>query len=268
MIGRAFAIALLFCLAASAQDLYEATSLLGRKLYALPNDSALVLKLSKAKAANRQYKEAIAICTEGLKTFPNNADLYLERGHRELGLRQFKAALGDLKRSVELNPKQLEAQYHLGMAYYFLRQFDDAAKAFGRALDLAQTSDDLIDGSNWRYVSLRRAGHKDAAAQVLTRITPDIKNKEPHLFFYLQLLHFYQGVISESQVLPKKPSGPADIEGELSYNTTNYGLGNWHLYNNDPAGARQFFQNAVTGNAWNSWGFIGSEIELANIAKK
>ena len=32
-----------------------------------------------------------------------------------------------------------------------------------------------------------------AAAQVLNRITPDIRNTEPHLYFYLQLLHFYRG---------------------------------------------------------------------------
>jgi tetratricopeptide (TPR) repeat protein len=268
MMRHALAIALLFGFAASAQDLFETTSLLGRKLYALPDDPALVIKLSKAKAANRQYRESVAICTGGLASAPNNPDLYLERGHRKLGLREFKAALADLNRSVELNPKQLEAQYHLGMAYYFLRQFDSAAKSFGRALDLAQTPDDVIDCSNWCYVSLRRAGQKEAAAKVLARITPDIKNKEPHLYFYLQLLHFYQGVISESQVLPPRPSGPSDIEGELSYNTVNYGVGNWHLYNGDPFQARQFFQNAVTGNAWNSWGFIGSEIELADTAKK
>jgi hypothetical protein len=154
------------------------------------------------------------------------------------------------------------------MAYYFLRQFESASKSFGRALDLAQSSDNLIDCSNWRYVSLRRAGQTAAAAEVLKRITPDVKNKEPHLYFYLQLLHFYQGVISESQVLPPKPSGPNDIEGELSFNTVNYGVGNWHLYNNDPGHARAFFQNAVNGNAWNSWGFIGSEIELAKGTKK
>ena len=284
--GTVFVVALVLSSIGFAQKpQLELTSLLGRPLYALADDDGsinaarqklaadpksidLILKLSKAQAAKRQYREAIATCTAGLVSAPDSADLHLERGHRELGLREFKAALQDLNRAVELDPKQLEAQYHLGLAYYFLRQFQSAAKSFGHACDLAKTSDSLIDCSNWRYVSLRRAGEKADAAQALSRITPDVKNTEPHLYFYLQLLHFYQGKISEQQLLPAKPAGPQDIEGELSFNTINYGDGNWHLYNNnDQAGATGFFQKVVTGYAWNSWGFIGSEIELANSKK-
>ena len=62
---------------------------------------------------------------------------------------------------------------------YFLRQFQNAADSFGRALDLAQNNDSVIDGSNWRYVSLRRNGQTAEAARVLARITPDVKNIEP-----------------------------------------------------------------------------------------
>jgi len=257
----------------------ELTSLLGRKLYGLPDDGsiraakkavatnpkdvALILQLSKAQAARRQYREAVTTCTSGLAVAPVNADLHLERGHRELGLREFSQALVDLKRAVELNPKQLEEFYHLGLAHYFLGQFGEAAQSFGDALKLAQTSDSVIDCSNWLYVSLRRAGQAEAAARALSRITPDIKNKEPHLLFYLRLLRFYQGTLSESQVMPAKPAGANDIEGELSFDTVSYGVGNWHLYNNNADAARAIFQKVVTGFAWNSWGFIGSEVWLA-----
>src|SRR5437660_12544741 len=71
----------------------ETTSLLGRKLYALqdsnemiagakallatdPNNVPLRLKLARAEAAKRQYREAIATCAEGLKIAPRNSDLY------------------------------------------------------------------------------------------------------------------------------------------------------------------------------------------------
>ena len=258
----------------------EVNSLLDRKLFALPDadgsiraaqeslaadpkNVALVLKLSKAQAAKRQYREAVITCTRRLQTVPDDADLYVERGHRELGLREFKAALGDLSRAVELDPTQLDAQYHLGMAYYFLRQFGSSAQAFGRALALAKTPDSVIDCSNWFYVALRRDGQDAVAAQVLKRITPGVKNTEPHLYFYLRLLRFYQGVLTESQVLPPTPTGPDDVEGELSFDTVNYGVGNWHLYNHHSAQARGFFEKVVRGSAWNSWGFIGSELELA-----
>ncbi len=282
----------LLCLAVTAQKEsqlpegpLEATSLLGRKLYALPDDDGairvaqeglsatpanadLALKLSKAQAAKRQYREAVATCTTALAKAPDNAALYLERGHRELGLREFKAADADLNKAVELDPKQLDSYYHLGLAHYFLGDFEQAAQSFAHALSLAQNTDSVIDCSNWLYVSRRRGGQAHAAAQVLKRITPDMKNTEPHLYFYLRLLHFYQGTISESDVLPPAPKGPTDLEGELSFDTTNYGVGNWHLYEkSDPAGADEFFHNVVKGYAWNSWGFIGSELELAKAAR-
>lgn len=75
---------------------FEVTSGLGRKLYALPDDQSVidarrslaadpksverVLRLSKAEAARRQYREAVATSTQGLAFAPKNADLYLERG--------------------------------------------------------------------------------------------------------------------------------------------------------------------------------------------
>src|SRR4051812_37690059 len=73
----------------------EATSLLGRTLYAFPDsdgsiaaakaslaadpeNAALRLKLARAQAAKRQYREAITTCKEGLAYAPTNVDFYLE----------------------------------------------------------------------------------------------------------------------------------------------------------------------------------------------
>jgi tetratricopeptide (TPR) repeat protein len=195
--------------AGAAHGALEVTSGLGRQLYALPDDQGVidarkalaaepknverVLALSKAEANRRQYREAVATSTEGLGFAPNNADLYLERGHRELGLREFRKARSDLEQATRIAPQMLDGYYHLGLSHYFLGEFDQAAASFGKARDLAKTDDSLIDCSNWLYVSLRRAGKEQEAAQVLTRITPAVKNTEPHLLFYLRLLHFYQG---------------------------------------------------------------------------
>jgi|SRR5579862_142843 len=261
----------------------ELTSDLGRKLYSLPDDesvinarkslaadpknAALVLQLSKAQAGRRQYLEAVATCTEGLVFAPKNADLYLERGHRELGLREFKAAKDDLERATRLAPEMLDAYYHLGLAHYFLGEFDRAAASFEKARALAKNNDSLIDCSNWLYVSLRRAGKEQEATQVLTRITPEVKNTEPHLYFYLRLLHFYQGQLTEEAVLPPPAAGPEDLEGELAYDTVGYGVGNWRLYHHNVSGAADLFRSVVKGEAWNSWGFIGSEMELVRGAK-
>src|SRR5579863_6778747 len=220
----------LFCQGNDApRGALETTSRLGRKLYALPDDSAILearqalsadpknpekfVLLSRAQAGRRQYREAVETCTQGLQVAPKSADLYLERGHRELGLREFEKARTDLQEAARLSPEMLDAHYHLGLAHYFLREFDQAAASFEKARALAKSDDSLIDCSNWLYVSLRRAGREKDASSVLLRITPQVNNTEPHLFFYLRLLHFYQGQLTEQAVLPPPPSGPQDLEG-------------------------------------------------------
>jgi tetratricopeptide (TPR) repeat protein len=263
---------------AGGRGAFEVTSGLGRKLYALPDDQSVidarkrlaadpknvdrVLQFSKAEAARRQYREAVATSTRGLAFAPKSADLYLERGHRELGLREFKPALKDLEQATSLAPENLDTHYHLGLAHYFLGEFDEAAASFAKARVLAKTDDSLIDCSNWLYVSLQRAGKQEQAAQVLARITPEVKNTEPHLYFYLRLLHFYQGQLTAEAVLPPPPAGPEDVEGELSFNTVSYGVGNWRVYHQQRSDAIGLFRNVVKGEAWNSWGFVGSELEL------
>ena len=267
--------------AKASKGAFEVTSLLGRKLYAQPDDGSvaaarkklaadpkdakLVLALSQAQAGRRQYREAIATCTKGLAFAPDDADLYIERGHRELGLREFKAAERDLSHAASLDPAKLDAFYHLGLAHYFQGQFAAAAESFQKARALAKNDDSLIDCTNWLYVSLRRAGESAGAAEALKRITPETKNTEPHLLFYLRLERFYQGKLTEKDVLPRKPADPNDTEAELAFDTVTYGVGNWRLYNNhDAKGADALFRQVVTGQAWNAWGFVGSEVALAH----
>jgi tetratricopeptide (TPR) repeat protein len=177
-------------------------------------------------------------------------------------LREFKPAMKDLEQAAQFAPQMLDAHYHLGLAHYFLGEFDAAAASFELARSLAKNDDSLIDCSNWLYVSLRRAGKERQAEQVLARITPEVKNTESHLYFYLRLLHFYQGKLTAEAVLPPPPAGPSDLEGELAFNTVTYGVGNWRVYHHDRSGAIDLFKNVVKGEAWNSWGFIGSEQEL------
>lgn len=260
---------------------FELTSQLGRKLYALPDndairaarqklaeqpqDAKLALALSLALAGQRQYREAVAVDTKALATSPDNAALLLERGHRELGLRRFAAAQRDLERATKLDPKQLQAFYHLGLSHYFQGQFAAAAANFAHARRLATTDDDRIDCSNWLYVSDQRAGRPKDAAAVLELIPPSMSNHDPHIAFYLRLIRFYQGSVPADQLQPPKPTDPNDIEAELAYDTVTYGLANWHLYHHDAAAALPLFRSVVSGQAWNAWGFVGSETDLAHL---
>lgn len=268
-----------------AQNL-EVTSALGRKFYSLPDDKGtvaaaekalradpknpdLMLKLSLAHAGVREYRESTAVCTRGLKIAPEHAGLLLERGHREVGLREFAKARMDLEHAARLDPKNPEVYYHLALSHYFVGEFADAADAWRHAVENAPTLDSRINSSNWWYASLRRAGKKEEAEKALATITPEMKNTEPHTFFYLSLLRFFQGRMPEGEAVPPQPAaGNKDDEPELRFDTVGYGVGNWYLYNGNAAKAQEYFERVVQGNVWMTWGYIGSEIEVARAGKK
>jgi tetratricopeptide (TPR) repeat protein len=258
----------------------ELTSRLGTKLYAMPDDEAelkakasvaadphnvaLLLMLSKAQAARRQYKEAVATDTAGLAIDPKNADLLLERGHRELGLRQFAAARKDLEQAAKINSTMPDVFYHLALSHYFVGEFAEAAQAFARCRELAPDMDSVIDDTNWLYASLRRAGKDAEAAEALKAVGPQV-TASGHPAIYLRLVHLYQGRLGPDESQSPRPA-KGDAEADLMFTTTSYGTGNWYLFEkHDASKAKPIFASVVEGASWNAWGFIGSEVELVRM---
>ena len=84
-----------------------------------------------------------------------------------------------------------------------------------------------------------------------------------HTVFYFNLVRFYQGRKSEAEVLPPAPQDPADTEAELAFDTIAYQMGNWQLYNGNAAKAKEYFERVSKGHVWVTWGFVGSETEVA-----
>lgn len=258
----------------------EVTTKLGAKFQSLPDDKGavpaaqknlakdprspeLLLKLAQAQISVWQDREAVATLDRAIKLAPTRAALYTERGHRELPLREFARARQDLEHASTLDPKDMAAYYHLGLAHYFLREFSPAADAFRHAVDTAPNTDERINSTNWLYAALRRAGRNEEAAKALELVPPEMTFKEPHTQFYLNLVRFFQGRMSEADALPPEPpAGNTDQETELKFDTVAYGIGNWHLYNGHTDKALDYFRRVAKGHVWITWGFIGSEQEL------
>jgi tetratricopeptide (TPR) repeat protein len=266
--------------AATVQTRLEFTSKLGAKFYSLPDEKAtiaeaekklaadsknpaLLLKLAQAQFTVWEDKEAVKTLTRALVISPRDAALLIERGHRELPLREFAKARADLTRGAALDPKNMAAYYHLGLSHYFLGEFAESAEAFHHAVETAPDTDERINATNWLYASLRRAGKKEEAAKALEAVPADMTNKAAHTKFYLNLVRFFQGRMSESDALPPEPpAGNTDQEVELPFDTVAYGIGNWHLYNGEPAKAQEYFHRIMKGHVWITWGFVGAETEL------
>jgi tetratricopeptide (TPR) repeat protein len=265
--------------AAPAQTKLEITSKAGTKFYSLadekgvvaaaqanlaadPKNPDLLLKLAQAQVSVWQDREAVETVTRALAISPQSADLYTERGHRELPLREFARARTDLSRAVALNPKIMAAYYHLGLAHFFLGEFSPAADAFRHAVETAPNTDERINSTNWLCAALFRAGRKDEALKAADAIPAEMTNQEPHTKFYLNLVRFFLGKMSESEALPPEPpAGNTDQEAELPFDTVAYGIGNWHLAGGDTAKAQEYFRRILKGRVWITWGFVGAETE-------
>jgi tetratricopeptide (TPR) repeat protein len=104
----------------------QATSLLGRPLYAMPLDPDTMVRrgreLAQAQADFREdpldegniiwfgrrlaylgrYKQAIAVYSDGLDVHPDSYKLLRHRGHRYITIRRFDDAIADLSRAAAL----------------------------------------------------------------------------------------------------------------------------------------------------------------------
>ena len=130
-------------------------------------------------------------------------------------------------------------------------------------MDLAPDTDERINSTNWLYASLRRANRQSDAAQAAAAITPEMTNTAPHTLHYLNLVRLFQGRMTEASVVPPEPPRDgSDTEAELRFDTVAYGVGNWHLYNGEPAKAQEYFRRVLQGKVWITWGFIGAGKEI------
>lgn len=236
-----------------------------------------IIWLGRRTAYLEHYKDAIFIFTEGIEEFPADARLYRHRGHRYLTLRCFDAAIADFEKAAKLikgKPDEIEPDglpnarniptstlhsniwYHLGLAYYLKGDFRRALSAYREAEKVSTNPDMLVATTHWLYMTLRRLGREDEANKALVKITDDfdiIENAD-----YYKLIRIYKGQLKAADVLAEI-SKNAD---SLSNATLGYGLGNWFLYNGQPAEAEKLFRKVTAGNQWASFGYIAAESEL------
>jgi len=228
-----------------------------KKLAADPTNVELVLALGKAQADVWRFDDAIATYSKGLEANPDDARLWLNRGHRKITMRRFDEALRDLNNAKLFDDKIVEVWYHLALVHYLRGDFNKAWPIWEHTRELGKTDDNLASSSDWLYMTLRRLNKTVEAAKVLEKINKGMKiTGSP---FYHHRLLFYKGQMKESEIFD-----PAKA-GDLEMATVGYGLGNWYLYNGNPAKAKEFFQKIVSGKYWPAFGFIAAEVELARM---
>jgi len=242
-----------------------------------PGDADAAIWLGRRTAYLWRYREAIDLFTEGLRKHPDDPRLYRHRGHRYLTVRDFDRAVADLERAAQLiegTPDEIEPDgapnaagiptstlhtnifYHLGLAYYLKGDFENALTAYRRCLDASDNNDMYVATADWLYMTLRRLGRDDEAADLLEPISGGMDLLE-NTAYHRRLL-MYKGELDPEALL--------DVgEGEdpaLTFATQGYGVGNWYLYNGRTEQAAAVFRRVLEGSYWAAFGYLAAEADL------
>jgi tetratricopeptide (TPR) repeat protein len=222
-----------------------------------PRNVDLIMRLGIAQSGARQFREAIESFSRGIALEPNNAMLYRWRGHRYLSVRELDRAQADFRRGLALDSTIYGIWYHLGVLRFVRGDFRGAAEAFARAQPRAPDAGELAGATDWRWMSLARAGRR-AEADSMLRTRPD---SLPTTVAYRQRLRLYRGEIGPDSVFT-----PADT-GDVAVATLSYGIGNWYLVRGDSAQARRWFERSVASGGWPAFGFIAAEADLRRLRR-
>ena len=231
--------------------------------------------LGRRLAYLQRYPEAIATFTDGLQRFPDSYRLYRHRGHRHISVRDFDAAIADLERAYALMPKgisetepdgipnalgvplsstQFNVLYHLALAHYLKGDFEAAEPIWHECLEYSTNPDLLVATKDWLYMTLRRLGDEDAAAEVLTAITPELEVIENES--YLKRLRMYRGEIAMDALFSTDADNAA-----LMLATQGYGVANWHFYHGDREQAAAVWEQIFATGSWAAFGYIAAEAD-------
>ena len=247
------------------------------RLAKAPSDADAAIWFGRRLAYLGYYQEAISVYTDGIAEHPEDARFLRHRGHRYVTTRNLDSAVEDLARAAKLvqgKPDQIEPDglpnakgiptstlksniwYHLGLAHYLAGDFERALSSYEEDLQAASNPDMLVAASHWLYMTLRRLGRPNEAAEVLDAIHAEMDIIENHS--YHRLLLMYKGEIPVEELLEEARGDDAIRNATIAY-----GIGNWFLYNGDEERAREIFQEILTGPQWAAFGYVAAEAEMA-----
>jgi len=210
---------------------------------------------SMVKIALADFDGAITDATQAGQLNPNLGSAFGNRALAEQDKGNFPAASADFTKAIQLQPTFA--------AYYGFRaelrqnqnDFPGAVEDYDKFIGLQPDSTPFV--RLYRHVLLRRLKRDPGDLAVTSAAWKDAWPKA--------IAAFLTGQISEADLLAAAAQGPNDTAADRQCQA-NYFIGELHLINGDPAGARTFIavSSALEGTNCDEYGF--ARTELARLA--
>ncbi len=214
------------------------------------NDHALV------QLARNNFAAALADATKAIALNPQLGPAFGNRALAEQDTGNFTAAIADFTHGIALQPNFAPYYSYRGELYQNQNDFARAVADYEKYLALQPSASPSFH--LYRYVLLRRLGRDpgDLASTVASWTDPWAKN----------LGLFLLGKMTADELLAAAEKGPSETGSDRQCQA-NYFIGEWHLINKDPVGARSFIAvaSALEGTNCDEYGF--ARTELAHLAK-
>lgn len=245
-----------------------------------PNSEINIVWYGRRLAYLGRYEDAINIYSEGINKFPESYQLFRHRGHRYITLRNFDKAIEDLQKAAfyvrnepiiiepdgipnslnkPLSNNKFNIWYHLGLAYYLKGNFDKAISSYKKCMEVSNNNDLKVATTNWLYATYRKLGNQDAAQALTETISTRLTLVENRA--YHDLIMLYRGFVTPEILISRNTSDELDA-------SVAYGMGNWLQLEGRVLDAQVMYTRIVSGNQWDSFGYIAAEVELGRIKSR
>jgi len=281
----------------------EATSLLGKPLYATPvsaesrvrleenleraraeyeknpTDADAIIWLGRRTAYLGRYRDAIAIFSEGIQKHPGDARMYRHRGHRYLTVRELEHAIADLEKAAELiaskpdevepdgqpNPQNIPTSTLQSNIWYHL------GLAHYLTGDFAHARFAYSEGLEVSKNDDMLVATANWLYLTLRRLGRDEEARALLARIQPEMNIIENHAYHKLLLLHKGVILPDDVlaggQGDLDRATLGYGVGIYYLLNGRSDKARMLFEEIVAGPLWPAFGHLAAEAESARIAR-
>ena len=224
-----------------------------------PNDADTLFYRALIYVNQGKIESAVKDLSGVLKQRPDDGISRLQRAGLLISLQRNDDAIADLDLLLKKDSGALDALYSRGRAE--MLKGDNAAAADDFAA-LMKARNDNPYAALRLYIVRARGGKKDAAP--LAAAAKEFPGDQ----WPLPIVAFYQGKMSEDDLLSAAKASDAATKATLSAETQYY-LGQWALLQNDRKAAKKHFEAAVASKAGiGSLEAIDAGLELKQLAKK